>query len=83
MSRVWRATTGHNKELPKLGTAMVVISFLFYKVLDHLTITVAYPEEKITSPLANCLVASNVAIECGRIFGNLRKEKNASEKRAT
>ena len=47
---------GHKGDSHSAGIQMVVVSFLFCKVLDHLIMTVIVFEEKIKSPLHNCLV---------------------------
>ena len=44
-------------------------------VLDHFSSRTAPSPDMMKSPLARCLVLSNVAAECGRILESLRKEK--------
>ena len=53
---VFRATIGHMSECPRYGMLMVRVCFLSWIVFDHLMITVAPECEKMTSPLAMCLV---------------------------
>ena len=48
-------------------------------VFDHFMIVVVPRSEKITSPLASCLVGSNVETKCGSMLEMHRNEKYASE----
>ena len=66
---------GHRGDRPRLGRGMVVIDFLSWMVLDHFMSRTAPTPEVRKSPLARCLVSSNVDNEWGRILDNLRKEK--------
>ena len=57
---VLSAVTVHISERPKLGITIAHVSFLFCIVFDHLIITMAPNDVKMMSPLAKCLVISNV-----------------------
>ena len=73
---------GHKGLEPRWGRGMVVIDFLSWMVLDHLMSRTAPSPEVRKSPLAKCLVPSNVDTECGSILDNLRKEKKQVRYRA-
>ena len=76
------ALNGHKGDLPKAGIQMVVVFLRFWMVLDHFIITVMASEEKIRSPLHNCLVGSKEALLWGNKFESLRKEKKQKAYRA-
>ena len=71
------AATRHIGKLPKSGMAVVLVSFLSCKVLDHLISMVAPIPEKNISPLHRCLETSKLAEECGRMFEIQRNEEKA------
>ena len=62
-------------ECSRFGSGMVTVDFLSWIVLDHFDNNTAPFPHVMKSPLARCLVMSNVANECGRILDNLRNEK--------
>ena len=80
---VLSAVTGHISEQPRLGIAIVHVSSLFCIVFDHLIITMAPNDVKMISPLARCLVISNVLGVCGSKLERRRKEKKQKEYKAT
>ena len=55
-------------ELPKAGMAMILVSVLSCRVLDHLISTVAPKSEKNMSPLHTYLETYKDAAECGSII---------------
>ena len=59
----WRDATGHNRDDPREGMTIVLMSFLFWMVLDHLIITVQEFCVNMRSPLVKCLVGSNCLAE--------------------
>ena len=59
----FKALIGHKEEAPKSGIAIVAKFFLSWIVLDHFIRIKAPSCEKMTSPLARCLVLSKVLIE--------------------
>ena len=56
----FRAATGHNLEPGNTGIWIHAILSLDCMVLDHFTRTMAISCEKMISPLAKCLVRSNL-----------------------
>ena len=54
----WRQNNGeffHNRDDPREGMTIVLMSFLFWMVLDHLIITVQEFCVNMRSPLVKCL----------------------------
>ena len=69
------ALMGQRGEFPRDGRGVVTVDFRSWMVLDYFSSRTTPSPDLMKSPLARCLVLSNVATECGRILESLRKEK--------